>query len=118
MSATRRPALLGAATAAALTLIALVLLDVLVQQQLGTNLATVGLATRAGPGVVSLSELGMSGAAVDAAHAQARWAWQYGGALVIGLGTAGVLLNGVGARMAAWIEARVPAATGWRRAAR
>jgi hypothetical protein len=114
MPAARRPAVLGVSAAVALTLAALFLLDLLIQQHLGHQLGTVGLATRAGPGVISLGELGMgagAGEAVSLAHAQAEWAWRYGGALVVGLGTAGVLLNGVAAGAARRLEAWLPRVT-------
>lgn len=110
MSSAHRDARIGAATSAALTLVALALLDTLVQQQLGASLDTAAVVARAGPGVIALGGLepgAAAMAAVDLAQACAALSWQYGGALVVGLGTAGVLLNGVAARMAAWIEGRV-----------
>jgi hypothetical protein len=111
MPSARRHARAGAAVAVALTIVALALLDALVQQQLGASLATAGLAAAAGPGGIGLGSLAPTTAslvAVDLAHAQAALTWQYGGALVIGLGTAAVLLNGGARRLAAWFESRVP----------
>ena len=113
MPAARRPAVVGVSAAVALTLAALFLLDVLIQQHLSHQLGTVALASRAGPGVLSLGELGMGAGgseAVSLAHAQAEWAWRYGGALVVGLGTAGVLLNGVAAEAARRLESWLPRA--------
>ena len=116
MPAVHPNATVGALSAAALTVVAMFLLDSLVQQQLGATLQTVGLATQAGPGVIGLEALdagaGARGA-VDLAHGRVALAWQYGGALMIGLGTAGVLLNGVGARLAGAIEGRLLPMLGW-----
>lgn len=115
MSSARRSACIGAAVATTLTLVTLVLLDILVQQQLGGALAGAALSTRAGPGAIALDGLEVGSAArvaVDLAQDRAAMTWQYGGTLVVGLGTAAVLLNGVAGRLAGWIEARLPEPAG------